>query len=287
MSGTHYLSGSRLLVNVAGASVASVVASSYRHASEADARTWFDFDSPSARWGNVNDLVVLKALYPDNASPEPIGWGLKEFGYLFCLHGAVATNAERFLDVGVGCGAVLNDWLPESVDSWALDEPGYYAKASFDAGVARRTRTTFRPGLLGQPGHGLPEGTFSVIGSISVLEHAFDDLGPDATFDERLARAIACCEDMRRLLKPDGVGVHTIDVPITVPWIGEVWAKALVETGFVPEENIDMRDRQLDMYEPLSIQHTYYYGAAAESLTFPVRKTFSRTRTLLIIARPS
>ena len=153
---------------------------------------------------------------------DQYGW---EYPWIYTNVMKYVRPGAKMLDVGAGtCQAsekLLAD-APAGVEMHVID-----SEESFNKLGARKPGLHYHLGLLGV-GHDLPESSFDIIFSVSVIEHIHEAGG-----DEGFMKALF---DMKRLLRPGGYMIHAMDI-ILDPEIYRRWK------GF----SIDRFIRALDM----------------------------------------
>lgn len=123
---------------------------------------------------------------------------MKQMGSFFCGEHLQQNGPGRILEIGAGYSPYFARRFT-GYDYWAIDEHGFYDAEMLERGRAARPSHTFVEGLMGCD-NDLPDETFDVVLSVSVLEHV------DYSEISNVSR------DIRRVTKRGGLSVHSIDV---------------------------------------------------------------------------
>jgi len=243
---------------------------------------------PMFRYATCNDLVQLMAIYPEycryggrDAGGSAV-WGLKAVGTLFCVDKIVRIDAKRILEVGAGWNCDFDRHFGSSLDYWLIDEPSQIggckeSESTFEAAVRERRHTRFVRGLLGSSSAELPDGTFDLVFSISVVEHVPQE--DKAVF----------YQDMYRVLKPGGYIVHSIDIPSLKQGVREF--NHISQAGFVlpkrPDLGISVRAEDGDptLFEDLGSVFHGYLGLGRPDKWERLKTIHCHHPTILILAR--
>lgn len=198
-------------------------------------------------------------------------YSIKQMGSFFCAEYIRERGPGTILEAGAGFSPYFarrfgNDW-----DYWAIDQQGFYDDELLRRGREARPPHRFVDGLLGGGKSGeLPDANFDVVFSVSVLEHVpYGEI-----FD--------VCNDMRRVTKPGGLSVHSIDVtPETLKTRGQRWLKGMLDAGFELTGEVSLDGWAIDgpyerqpLIEPLSIVYEIYGGAEARKFEGPVVRPY-------------
>jgi SAM-dependent methyltransferase len=131
---------------------------------------------------------------------------LKALGYAHVIQCLPAERPARVLEFGHGWGSPLMDLFAAELELWGLDghvEVPYWTREEFLARAAycrqQHPRVRYVDGLMGAGRNALPEASFDVVCSVSVLE----ELEPPA-----ISEIVA---DAARLLRPGGLFVNSMD----------------------------------------------------------------------------
>jgi SAM-dependent methyltransferase len=150
-----------------------------------------------------------------------------------------ATPSQAILDLGCGAGALVESLRTRGFDAWGCDVAGSDA-SDFTANAA--TKGYLRP-IEMQP-YRLPfeDNRFDFVISSQVLEHVMDYA---ATFRE-----------IRRVLKPGGIGLHTFPS-----------RHVLIEPHvFVPIASVIRSRPWLHLWAMLGIRNAYQAGKSASEV---------------------
>lgn len=131
---------------------------------------------------------------------------LKSLGYAHVFTQVVERAPARILEFGHGYRSPLLGLTDLPGELWAIDDyvqVHYWTREQFAANrahvEARHPQVRFVHGLLGVGGHGLPEASFDMVCSVSVLEE----------LEAPVIAAIVA--DASRLLRPGGLFVNSMD----------------------------------------------------------------------------
>jgi len=204
------------------------------------------------RLATCNDLLALKAKYPEVVYPEKHAWGLKQLGTLFCFDRIKMLAPPTLLEVGAGHNRFFDQHVPPECEYWMADSPGFYDAARYEAARLQRTRTRMIDSLLGSAGDALPADYFAMVFSVSVLEHV------------PVKDIPRVCQEMFRVLKPGGYAVHTIDLtPMRYETLGKAYQAEIGRAGgvFVEEPSVDYARCAENgvLFETLQYVVSYYY----------------------------
>ena len=165
---------------------------------------------PMFRYATCNDLIMLMAKYPqycreDRDSEKSQAWGLKAMGTLFCADKIVRFEPVKVLEVGAGWNRHFDMNFGKLLDYWMIDEAstnGWDKKSleKFEQSISDRHNTHFIRALFGSFSPELPDNSFDLVFSISVIEHV--PAKQKSNF----------YKDMFRVLKPGGIIAHSIDI---------------------------------------------------------------------------
>lgn len=173
------------------------------------------------------DLLVYKNKYKKTCYEleQAHSYGLKEMGTLFCLDVILNNKPKVVLEIGPGFNCYFDKVLPEGIEYWTIDEPGFYDKSTFADAVNKRTRARHVNGLMGAFLKDLPSNYFDIIFSISVLEHT------------DFPKLPSVFSDIRRCLKPGGHSIHSFDLfPQSAPAQEGVLEQIIVNSGMQFEQ---------------------------------------------------
>lgn len=194
---------------------------------------------PMFRYATCDDLIALMARYPqycreDRNSDKSHAWGLKAMGTLFCVDRIIRFKPTRVLEVGAGWNCHFDKHFGANLEYWMIDEDSDigWDKASrekFELSTLKRQNTHFVRGLLGNFLPELPDQSFDLVFSISVIEH----VPPE--------HKRSFYEDMFRILKPGGIIAHSID--IADEYLGRAEFEAILKAGFLMPKRPDLRIR--------------------------------------------
>lgn len=211
--------------------------------------------APLFRYATCEDLIQLKARYPEYCIPEResrIGhaWGLKSVGTLFCVDKILKLQPRRILEVGAGWNTYFDEHFGTTTEYWMIDDGAFDPINRFEQALKQRRNTHFVRGLLGEFNSQLPDSHFDLVFSVSVLEHVPAD------------RKREVYGDMFRVLAPGGYIVHTIDIPGEAKGRGEF--EHISRAGFLMPKSPDLRisvrpgEANATLFEPLDIVFTDY-----------------------------
>lgn len=158
--------------------------------------------------GYYTHYLELKRKFPQFQFSYPRDWSLKEYGTLFIYDLIRSTGAKRVLELGCGYDTFFASHMPAiGVEYWCIDKSNNYLGVGKDetrflsvVEERRRLGATYIDGLLGDGTPGLPENSFDIVFSISVLEHIDDRTMPSVV------------TEIKRTLRPGGRSAHTIDI---------------------------------------------------------------------------
>lgn len=238
---------------------------------------------PTYRYATCDDLVRLKAKYPgyclpdipDRQSPQSRAWGLKQMGTLFCAEKIHQVKPTSVLEIGAGDDTFFDRHFGHLTEYWMVDEGDYNTSRGFEKAVREREQTRFVRGLLGSYSPDLPDSYFSLIISVSVLEHVAWEKKDDVY------------SDMYRLLKPGGWMVHSIDA------VGEGASREFVHmkrAGFIlprrPQLRICVNSGEVPatLFEPLALVYLNYFGVGRGDMWTVLRSVTGHHPTVLAAA---
>jgi SAM-dependent methyltransferase len=232
------------------------------------------------RYATCDDLIQLKARYPEYCFSErdpgySHAWGLKAMGRLFCVDKILKLQPNRILEVGGGCTAFFDEHFGAKTEYWMIDNGDFDPWNRFDELLKKRQNTHFVRGLLGEFNSQLPDSSFDLVFSISVLEHVSKELRSDVY------------RDMFRILRPGGVIVHSIDIPGAKK--GREEFKHIAGAGFIipdrPDLRISVRRREgkATLFEPLDIVFSGYFGIGRKDMWTKLKSITSHYPTILVL----
>lgn len=218
------------------------------------------------KWASYKELIgFMQAGYIIEDQLGENYWGLKGFGYGFVKSkiSKLAINCDlKVLDVGGGYSTLGAELTSEyGTESWLADDFGVESRESkWTKGFTREELAEENKSIkyiferLGKiETSSLPQNYFDVIYSVSALEHIpLEDL-PNAF------------SHMRKLLKKNGVMIHTIDLDAKG---FRVWKDFLANCFFYADnldKVIEVQDlnelESIDsiLVEPLNIVYKHYY----------------------------
>lgn len=134
-----------------------------------------------------------------------------------------ATPGARVLDVGAGTGQMAQKVFD---DGPKLEVHMIDTKEAFETSGAFKPQLVYHEGLVGI-GHAITPHYFDIIYSVSVLEHIYEAGGE--------AGMMSALEDMKNLLRPGGVMIHTMDLVLDPEvyrrWLGFSIERFITATG--------------------------------------------------------
>lgn len=137
---------------------------------------------------------------------EPGRGVLKALGYAHVIRHLLDHRPARVLEFGHGWGSPLMEIFPSELELWGLDdhvEVPYWTREEFVARAAYyrglQPGVRFVDGLMGAGRNPLPDASFDLVCSVSVLE----EVEPAAITD--------IVADAVRLLRPGGLFVNSMD----------------------------------------------------------------------------
>ena len=237
---------------------------------------------PLCRLATCNGLIQLKSRYPqycyfERDTPNSNGWGLKQMGTLLCADRIVRSHPARVLEVGAGTNRYFDEWFGSLIEYWMIDDAGFYDTTAFQAACAKRRHTRHVQGLLGSSSSEIPDASFNMVFSISVLEHV------------PAPQRLAVYKDMFRILAPGGQAVHSID--LSDPESAKAHRQCLLEAGFDVPRTSDMIPCVMDLqagptlFEPLYLVFHDYFGKTRPDMWTNLRSVTCQYFTLLVAAR--
>lgn len=242
---------------------------------------------PIFRYATCNDLITLMAQYPqycreDRNSKKSHAWGLKAMGTLFCVDKIVRFKPARMLEAGAGWNRHFDHHFGADLEYWMIDEAsdiGWDMKSleKFEQSVSNRQNTHFVRGLLGSFLPELPDDSFDLVFSISVIEHI------SAKQKSRFY------EDMFRILKPGGVIAHSID--IVDEHLGRAEFEAIFRAGFQLPKQPDLKIRvrpsegNPTLFEDFWTVFHGYLGLNRPDKWVNLKKVQGHYPTILVFAR--
>jgi SAM-dependent methyltransferase len=195
--------------------------------------------SPLFRYATCDDLIGLMAKYPqycreDRDSDKSHAWGLKAMGTLFCVDRIIRFKPFRVLEVGAGWNCNFDELFGNKLEYWMIDEGSDIgwdkgSREKFEASTRQRKHTHYIRGLMGNFIPELPDESFDLVFSISVIEHV--PPGQKNNF----------YKDMFRILKPGGIIAHSID--IADEFLGRAEFESILKAGFHMPKRPDLRIR--------------------------------------------
>ncbi len=200
------------------------------------------------RLARCNDLIRLKAAYKDLWYSEDQAWGLKQLGTLFVVDILKTLQPQRVLEIGAGFNLFFDTWCHNNgIEYWMCDAPGFYDAQTLSEANEQRRHTTYVAGWVGQGVTELPDNFFDAVFSISVVEHV-------------PTRALAVFYDeINRILNCNGTLIQTLDVEANSQrHLFDI--QNLQSLGYCNYLHVDDTWDFTTLFEPLSIQYTYYYG---------------------------
>jgi SAM-dependent methyltransferase len=236
--------------------------------------------APIFRYATCDDLIQLKARYPEYDFPErdpgySYAWGLKAMGRLFCVDKILRLQPKRVLEVGGGCTTFFDQHFGTKTEYWMIDNGDFDPWKRFDELLKKRQNTRFVRGLLGEFKSQLPDSSFDLVFSISVLEHVPKERRSDVY------------RDMFRILRPGGAIVHSIDIPRQKK--GREEFEHISAAGFVIPDRPDLRiglrpsDGKATLFEPLDIVFTGYFGIGRKDMWTDLKSITRHHPTILVL----
>lgn len=156
-----------------------------------------------------------------------------------CMLNFIKKNIQsgaKVLEIGGGYSRILS-YLKDKIEGWNLDKCEGIGNGPLN--LPDDQGYIFLPAYIGSFDKNLPDASFDLVFSISVLEHINED-------DEVLQNIL---NDIDRVLKPGGFSVHCIDCrfpPNTPPSIdNRRLAKFMIQNyGFSPQYVLDNHDNE-------------------------------------------
>jgi 2-polyprenyl-3-methyl-5-hydroxy-6-metoxy-1,4-benzoquinol methylase len=153
------------------------------------------------KWSIKYDMYLIKTMDKKFKYVEEVfQWNLKEMGRLFCTDNIVKPRRKKILEVGAGYNLYFDRIFGKNHEVWMVDNANYYNEKVFRRALKKRKRTRHVIDLMGNFSNELPNEYFDIIVSVSVLEHV-----PQDNLEN-------CYKDMFRVLKPNGIIAHSIDI---------------------------------------------------------------------------
>ena len=236
--------------------------------------------APLFRYATCDDLIHLKARYPDycsNGRDSRIAydWGLKPMGRLFCVDKILRLQPQRILEVGTGWDTFFAERFGKKAEYWGIDDGSFDPLGQFEESLVTRPNAQFVRGYLGDFNSELPDSYFDMLISVSVLEHV-----PS----ENTRRVYA---DAFRVLRPGGCIVSSIDCPTrkSAKWD----LKCMREAGFIMPSRPDLmirtnsRQGRATLFEPLDVVFLAYFGMNRENVWTDLHNVSCHHPTVLTI----
>lgn len=239
------------------------------------------------RYATCNDMISLMGKYPqycreDRDSTRSTVWGLKSMGTLFCVDKIVRLKPSKVLEVGPGWNRHFSDHFGDTLEYWMIDDAsdiGWSDKSSekFEEAVVNRKNTHFVRGYLGGFSKELPEASFDLVFSISVVEH----VPPEQKRN--------FYKDMFRIVKPGGYIAHSIDM--FDDGINRAEFQVISEAGFELSRRPDlsMRVRPSEgnpiLFEDMWTVFHGYLGLNRADKWENLKKVSGHNATVLVFAR--
>lgn len=234
------------------------------------------------RYASCDDLVVLKAKYPEfcfaeRGSDKSFTWGLKQMGTLFCYERIALERPARVLEVGAGCNTFFDEHIGNRCEYWMIHDANFVGAERFNAAAATRGHTNFVNGLLGHSSEKLPDDYFDVVFSISALEHV-----PRADKESVYG-------EIFRVLRKGGLSLHSIDLPSNHAARQEF--DIMARKGFAMSPCADLLVRTMPgegpatLFEPMDVVFRSYFGKGRSDMWTNLRKIDAHHPTVLVAAR--
>ena len=244
-------------------------------------------NEPIFRYATCDDLITLMARYPqycreDRDSDKSHAWGLKAMGTLFCADRIVRFKPARVIEVGAGWNCHFDQHFGPQLEYWMVDEASDIgwdkeSREKFEQTTKKRQHTHFVRGLLGSSLPELPDQSFDLVFSISVIEH----VPPEAKNN--------FYKDMFRILKPGGFIAHSIDIPDEYP--GRAEFETILRAGFrLPKQpNLKIRVRPTEgnpiLFEDMWTVFHGYLGLNRPDKWENLKKVPGHYPTILVFAQ--
>jgi len=242
---------------------------------------------PMFRYATCNDMIALMGKYPqycreERDSTRSTVWGLKSMGTLFCVDKLIRFKPQRVLEVGPGWNRHFDEHFGASLEYWMMDEASdigwdKHSIEKFERSLAERKNTHFVRGYLGGFSKELPDNSFDLVFSISVVEH----VPPEQKSN--------FYKDMYRILKPGGYIAHSIDMFDHALNCAEF--DVITRTGFLLPKKPDLSIRvQASDGNPLLFEDMWtvfhgYLGLNRPDKWENLKKIAGHNATLLVLAR--